>query len=179
MSIQPEVSTVAAASRVLAIAVVPVATLTLPSADATTTSTASATTTTTSTRRSLTTVNMKKKRATNNVLKTLAIVTVAFVVCWMPNKCYSFLYLIGVKSNIGEVYYVTFGLALFNSCVNPLIYIIDFKEFRKVCVLCVGVSDNYGEISVTSANLDVDVRYKTKSVLLGFSPYLLLRTLKW
>ena len=141
MSIQPEVSTVAAASRVLAIAVyfysVPVATLTLPSADATTTSTASATTTTTSTRRSLTTVNMKKKRGTNNVLKTLAIVTVAFVVCWMPNKCYSFLYLIGVTSNIGVVYYVTFGLALFNSCVNPLIYIIDFKEFRKgVCSMC-------------------------------------------
>ena len=100
MRIQPEVSTVAEASTVLAIAVVPVATLTLPSADATTTSTASATTTTTTTRiqRSLTTANMKKKRATNNVLKTLAIVTVAFVVCWIPNKCYSFLYLIGVTS---------------------------------------------------------------------------------
>ena len=137
MRIQPEVSTVAAASRVLAIAVVPVATSNLASVDATTISTASNTTTTPRTRRSLTTAHMKKKRATNNVLKTLAIVTVAFVVCWMPNKCYGFLYLIGVTSNIGVSYYVTFGLALFNSCVNPLIYIINFKEFRKgVSAMC-------------------------------------------
>ena len=137
MRIQPEMSTVAAAARVLAIAVVQVATWNLASVDATTTSTASATTTTMITQKCLTTANMKKKRATYNVLKTLAIITVAFVVCWMPNKCYSFLYLIGVTSNIGVGYYVTFGLALFNRCVNPLIYIINFKEFRKgVTAMC-------------------------------------------
>ena len=137
MRIQPEMSTVAAASRVLAIAVVPVAMSNLASVGATTTSTESATTTTKITQRSLTTVNTKKKRATNNVLKTLAIITVAFVVCSMPNKCYCFLYLIGVTSNIGVGYYVTFGLALFNSCVNPLIYTIHFKEFWKgVTAMC-------------------------------------------
>ena len=137
MRIQPEMSTVAAAARALAIAVVQVATWNLASVDATTTSTASATTTTMITQKCLTTANMKKKRATYNVLKTLAIITVAFVVCWMPNKCYSFLYLIGVTSNIAVGYYVTFGLALFNSCVNPLIYIINFKEFRKgVTAMC-------------------------------------------
>ena len=42
---------------------------------------------------------------------------------------------------------------------------------------CVGVSDKYDEIRVTSASLDVDVRYKTKSVPFGFSPYLIMRTL--
>ena len=137
MRVQTEVSTVAAASRALAFAVVSIAMSNLASVDATTTYTASATTTTTRTRRSLTTANMEKKRATYNVLKTLTLITVAFVVCWMPNKCYSFLYLIGVTSNIGVGYYVTFGLALFNSCVNPFIYIIYFKEFRKgVTAMC-------------------------------------------
>ena len=137
MRMQPEVSTVAAASRALAFAVVSIAMSNMASVDATTTYTASATTTTTRTRRYLTTANRKKKRATYNVLKTLAMITVAFVVCWMPNKCYSFLYLIGVTSNIRVGYYVTFGLALFNSCVNPLIYIINFKEFRKgVTAMC-------------------------------------------
>ena len=137
MRIQPGVSTVAAVSRVLTIAVVQVATWNLASVDATTTFTASATTTTKITQKCLTTANMKKKKATNNVLKTVAIVTVAFVVCSMPNTWYSFLYLIGVTSKIGVGYYVTFGLALFNSCVNPLIYIISCKEFRKgVSAMC-------------------------------------------
>ena len=132
MRIQPEVSTVVAASRVLAIAVVPVATLTLPMPQPHPLRQPQRRRPELKAR-----ANMKKRRAKNNVLKTLAIVTVAFVVCWMPNKCYSFLYLIGFTSNIGVGYYVTFGLGLFNSCVNPLIYIIHFKEFRKgVSAMC-------------------------------------------
>ena len=124
MRVQPEVPPTAAATRIWITAVVSVAVANLASVDnmfghaaATTASNALS--------------NLRKKRATRNILKTLAIVTVAFVICWMPNKCYGFLYLIGVRTSIDFTYGITFILAMCNCCVNPFIYIVHFKEFRK------------------------------------------------
>jgi len=74
--------------------------------------------------------HFNKVLASRNILKTLSIVTVVFIICWFPNKCYAFLYLIGITSTIGQAYYLTLGLALFNCCVNPFIYIARFKAFR-------------------------------------------------
>ena len=81
--------------------------------------------------------HLNKALATRNVLKTLAIVTAVFVVCWLPNKCYTFLYLVGITPNIGRAYYLTFALVILNCCVNPFIYIARFKAFREgVFITC-------------------------------------------
>ena len=78
-----------------------------------------------------------KVLASRNILKTLSIVTIVFIICWLPNKCYAFLYLIGITHTIGQAYYLTLGLAIFNCCVNPFIYIARFKAFRAgVFIMC-------------------------------------------
>ena len=44
-----------------------------------------------------------KEETNNNVLKTMAIVAVAFVVCWVLNMCYGFFYLLGVRTSICRI----------------------------------------------------------------------------
>ena len=80
-----------------------------------------------------------QKRAANNALKTLAIVTVAFVVCWMPNKCYAFLYLIGVTSAVGDACYITLGLVILNWCVRSST-LLTSKNVGKECSSCAAVN---------------------------------------
>ena len=122
MRVQPEVPSTAAAMRIWITAVVSVASANPGSVD----------------NMSNASSNSRKKRATRNILKTLAIVTVAFVICWMPNKCYGFLYLLGVRTSIDLTYGITLVLAMCNCCVNPLIYIVHFKEFRTGMAIIFG-----------------------------------------
>ena len=71
-------------------------------------------------------------RARRNTFKTLLIVFVTFIVCWTPNVVIFFLsnmgFVVDFKSTI---YNITIVMVASNSCVNPLIYAIKYKQFRK------------------------------------------------
>lgn len=70
----------------------------------------------------------KEKRAT----VTIAIIVLAFVVCWLP---FSMAYLIdrifslGIRDDIS--FKVIFWLGYFNSAVNPILYSIFNRDFRE------------------------------------------------
>ena len=72
--------------------------------------------------------NMK---ATKNVTKSFAIVTACFFVCWIPNKVYVFLYMLGAVSYFGDVYQYTVILVFLNCCINPFIYAAKHDAFKK------------------------------------------------
>ena len=73
----------------------------------------------------------KHFKTRNNFIKMLAIVTVCYFVCWMPNKIANHLYLIGVFSHFGVVYHATVILVIANCCTNPIIYAAKYEAFRK------------------------------------------------
>ena len=72
-------------------------------------------------------LNEKAKR---NVIKTLAIVTACYFICWMPNKLYVILYMMGQITTFGHGYQTTVILMFINICINPIIYIAKYDAFK-------------------------------------------------
>ena len=70
------------------------------------------------------------KKAEKNVIKTLAITTVCFFICWIPNKIHTSLILAGVTNYVGEIFQVTTIFVFGNCCINPLIYIAKYDAFK-------------------------------------------------
>jgi hypothetical protein len=80
-------------------------------------------------------------RARRNIIKTLVIVCICFVLCWTWNEVLYILFFLGYPVNFGSSFYHFTVVAVFcNSCINPFIYIIKYEQFqvgfkRLVCGL--------------------------------------------
>ena len=87
--------------------------------------------------RRLYSLEIQNERAKRNVVKTLAIVTACYFLCWMPNKIYIILYLTGIVHTFTRVYAFTVILAFINGCINPMIYIGKCNAFKTgLSMLC-------------------------------------------
>lgn len=77
--------------------------------------------------------NATMVRARSNVIKTLATVSLFFVLCWSSNQIYYVLYNLGFLSVDfrGTFYGVTVIMVFFNCCVNPVIYGVRYRQFQK------------------------------------------------
>ncbi|XP_071494984.1 somatostatin receptor type 4-like [Diadema antillarum] len=75
--------------------------------------------------------------AMNRVLGMLLIVIIIYIVCWGPNSTAFFLHNLRVLESsflYGPVDRVLAVLALFNSCANPIVYLIWNSQFRAALV---------------------------------------------
>ena len=70
-------------------------------------------------------------RASRNVIKTMFVVSLTYLICWGPNEVLYFYNNMGgyVDWN-GVLYYYTVVSALCNMCVNPFIYTFHYQDFR-------------------------------------------------
>ena len=70
-------------------------------------------------------------RARRNVMRTLAIVSMTFALCWTCNQVVFLLHLMGYPNDFGSAWYhFTVVAVLINSCLNPFIYIAKYKQFQ-------------------------------------------------
>ena len=70
-------------------------------------------------------------KARTNVIKTLVIVAVCFIVCWGPNQLLFLIYNTGVDVDYNSWYYHwTVMMTFLNCCVNPIIYTFKYEEFK-------------------------------------------------
>ncbi|XP_038069721.1 QRFP-like peptide receptor [Patiria miniata] len=71
-------------------------------------------------------------RARRNTLKTLFIVFVTYTICWTPNQIAFFMFNFGLPLNFqGAFYYISVILVQLNTCVNPIIYALKYKQFQN------------------------------------------------
>ncbi|XP_038048203.1 prolactin-releasing peptide receptor-like [Patiria miniata] len=71
-------------------------------------------------------------RARRNTFKTLMIVFITFLVCWSPNQIIFLLWNFGWGAKFTDWYFLlSLALIASNSCVNPFIYALKYKQFRK------------------------------------------------
>ncbi|XP_071793204.1 galanin receptor type 1-like [Asterias amurensis] len=75
---------------------------------------------------------MWQLRVSQTLVKTLLACVITFGVCWIPNQVWFLLFNFGVPMTIGGPFHLlTVILAVGNSCVNPVIYTMTNKPFRK------------------------------------------------
>ena len=71
-------------------------------------------------------------RARRNTFKTFLIVFVTFLICWTPNQIIYFSFNLGMPLQFTEWYYLlSVAMVASNSCVNPVIYALKYRQFRK------------------------------------------------
>ena len=75
-------------------------------------------------------LEMQNEKAKKNIVKTLAIVTGCYFICWMPTTIYTLLYLTGTISTFTRIYGLTVILAFTSCCVNPIVYIGKYDAFK-------------------------------------------------
>ncbi|XP_041463721.1 growth hormone secretagogue receptor type 1-like [Lytechinus variegatus] len=72
--------------------------------------------------------------ARRRVVKLMLIVIITYIICWGPSQVTVFLFLFGIlppSFRQSPAWIIIFMLSFFNSCANPIIYAIRFKEFRE------------------------------------------------
>ncbi|XP_038052425.1 galanin receptor 2b-like [Patiria miniata] len=71
-------------------------------------------------------------RARRNTFKTLLIVFITYVVCWTMNSIIFFMFNFGYPLDFnGALYIVSVALVAINSCANPVIYAVKYRQFRQ------------------------------------------------
>ena len=65
-----------------------------------------------------------------NVIKTFALVTACYFICWTPHKVYITMYNFGLVCTFGSFFQAMVMLAFINCCINPFIYIAKFDAFK-------------------------------------------------
>ncbi|XP_071784560.1 galanin receptor 2b-like [Asterias amurensis] len=71
-------------------------------------------------------------RARRNTFKMLLIVFITFVICWTPNQVIYLMFNLGFRFTLKEwYYYLSIAMVGTNSCVNPFIYALKYRQFRK------------------------------------------------
>ena len=71
------------------------------------------------------------EKAKMNAIKTLTIITACYFICWIPNKLYVILYMLGQISTFGDIFHATVILVFTNCCINPIIFIGTSHAFRS------------------------------------------------
>jgi len=61
--------------------------------------------------------------------KTLGILILAFLICWIPFLTVNLLYFVGVRVS-DDAHWMTKFVGMANSCVNPVIYAFSSKDFN-------------------------------------------------
>ena len=71
-------------------------------------------------------------RAKHNVVKTLAVVIICFIFCWIWNEVFFLLFNLGGKVSFSSRFYKFSLIAVYlNCCLNPFIYAFKYREFQK------------------------------------------------
>ena len=74
----------------------------------------------------------KMARVRLNVIKTMGLVCLVFLFCWVWNQVWFLLYSAGYQVNWNSRFYVfTVFCVYLNASINPLIYIIKYEQFQR------------------------------------------------
>ncbi|XP_071808993.1 QRFP-like peptide receptor [Asterias amurensis] len=97
-------------------------------------------------------------RARRNTLKTLVIVFAVYFCCWTPNLTVFAMFNLGYQLDFqGSAYIISVALAAANSCVNPIIYALKYRQFQdglRRLYIWITRSEQVGSISGAVETLD-------------------------
>lgn len=107
----------------------------------------------------------KLNEASVNVLKTMALLSVAYCLCTAPNGIWFLLYEFKVTTSIQTTFYHFTVIAMFcNCCINPFLYSFNYREFQSaakalLCMKCrkrQGIESESRSTHVSTVSLPTD-----------------------
>jgi 7 transmembrane receptor (rhodopsin family) len=86
-----------------------------------------------------------------NAVKTMILISVAFVMCWLPCDMYILLILVQTNSNVTtSVYYTTVCFGFFNVCLNPFIYAAKYDIIKNYLSRFIKCEKNATEVTMST-----------------------------
>jgi hypothetical protein len=108
--------------------------------------------------------NMQALRVQINAIKTMIIVSAAFVVCWLPCDVTSTIYVFYDGSSLlSQIYYVTLFLAIFNVCLNPFIYAAKYNTVKGYFLRLVNRPESVAQPVVSTLQLQTTARHESEA----------------
>ena len=84
--------------------------------------------------------NSKFLKARNNTIKTVLLVGICFIICWVNDEVYLLMYFVGYDVNWNGLYYkFCISMVYINCTVNSFVYLIKYQDYqralKKVCFM--------------------------------------------
>ena len=101
-------------------------------------------------------VNNKFLRARNNTIKTVLLVRICLIVCWLNDEVYLLMYFLGYDVDWNGLYYKFCMIMVYVNCtVNPFVYLIKYQNYQRALRKFCGMSKSargYPETEQSTAN---------------------------
>ena len=85
------------------------------------------------------------ERARRNVIKTMFVIALGFILCWTINEIYFLLYNLGFNVDFASILYHASALLVFVNCtINPFIYAFKYEQYQKALLAILGRAPKVG-----------------------------------
>ena len=97
-------------------------------------------------------------KARRNTFKTLLIVFLVFALCWTPNQIVFLIFNFGHPVEYSSAGYITtVCMASANCCVNPVVYAMKYRQFRKGVRKCFGINIAVENGSTSAVDTEINL----------------------
>ena len=77
-------------------------------------------------------INNKFIMARNNTIKTVLLVGICFIVCWVHDEVYYLMYNLGYDADWNGTYFKFCITMIYLNCtVNPFVYLIKYRDYQR------------------------------------------------
>ena len=77
-------------------------------------------------------INNKFIMARNNTIKTVLLVGICFIVCWVHDEVYYLMYNLGYNADWNGTYFKFCITMIYLNCtVNPFVYLIKYQDYQR------------------------------------------------
>ena len=88
--------------------------------------------TTTSTSEVKDAIKLKFLKARNNTIKTVLLVGICFIICWVNDEVYYLMYNLGYEADWNGTYFKFCVAMIYLNCtVNPIVYLLSYQDYHK------------------------------------------------
>ena len=77
-------------------------------------------------------INSKFLKARNNTIKTVLLVGICFIICWINDEVYYLMYNLGYDADWDGAYFKFCVAMIYLNCtVNPFVYLVSYRDYHR------------------------------------------------
>ena len=77
-------------------------------------------------------ISKKFQKARNNMIKTVLLVGICFIICWVNDEVYLLMYFLDYDVDWNGLYYkFCISMVYLNCTINPFVYLIKYQDYQR------------------------------------------------